>query len=127
MADMNFILNFASEYWVIILVAGFMLLSVVTQLMGAPTSVDIKFNISDDPGERQSKVVEQARSAGAETRIEFTSDDLAFKPVIKALQKGDKITAIKLIREAKGLSLVDAKNVVDALDRMKDKFSAHQS
>lgn len=57
-------------------------------------------------------------SNGASVKI-----DLATFQEIKAhLEKGDKIGAIKLLRENKNTDLKEAKDLIESLDTIKDKF-----
>ena len=57
-------------------------------------------------------------SNGASVKI-----DLATFQELKAhLERGDKIGAIKLLRESKNTDLKDAKDLIESLDTIKDRF-----
>jgi len=49
--------------------------------------------------------------------FEFESRDLVMDCVLEMVSKGKKIEAIKLLRNEKGISLTEAKNIVDDLTK----------
>ncbi len=109
------ILDLAQKYWVVTLVVTLIILRLIPRRSERVMTSSSQLFSS----------VEQARhfartgSGVVESKIEFTSSDPAFGEVMRALFDGNKIEAIKLVRAAKGLSLIDAKALVEALDSTK--------
>lgn len=126
MDEIKAFLNLAQEYWVVTLVVSLFILSIFSQLRSGASTTDIKITTSVNPKSDFGRHFNRSTSPINTSKIEFTSADAAFEPVMNALMKGDKINAIKLVREAKCLSLVDAKLFIESLDSIKDKITSHK-
>lgn len=50
------------------------------------------------------------------TTISFAPNDPEFAAIVRALDAGNKIEAIKLLRKSKALDLTSAKQLIDVLD-----------
>lgn len=52
-------------------------------------------------------------------KLELTFDGEDARKLHELLSKGDKISAIKYVREKKGLDLLNAKNIIEAMAKIK--------
>lgn len=112
--------NFMVQYWTLALlmtIAGIVFVKKFRK-PGSP-SINISLNLSSSGTASKLDRFARPQTAVKTTSLHFTSEDQCFEAVMQALQRRDKISAIKLVREAKGLSLVDAKHLVEALDQVK--------
>jgi len=112
------IASFLQQNWVAITVVAFILLG----MRGKGNRSEVRLSFGVDPKALASNLPTQQTFGGTvSTRVvEVTSSDPIFPQVMEALQRGDKIQAIKILREAKQIDLTMAKQLVDVLDRHRD-------
>ncbi len=112
------ILPFLQQNWIAITVIAFILLG----MRGKPGRSEVRLSFGIDPkGSVPSLQPSDAFRGTVTTRVvEVNSSDPIFPQVMEALQRGNKIEAIKILREAKQIDLTMAKQLVDVLDRHRD-------
>ena len=113
----------AQPWWAIALVSALLML-VLSRKFGASSNSGINSaaNLTEQlrSGNHSIKVIANSLAAGTKlesSELSFDSDDA--QKLHALIRAGDKINAIKFVREKKNLQLIEAKNIVEAMSNLR--------
>ena len=78
--------------------------------LGVHANVGVAHNVPNQNG-----MITKCEPVITQTTIKFTPDHPLYEPMMKSIGRGDKISAIKMLREAMQIDLKTAKDIVESI------------